>query len=303
MKTLKLALLATIISAPGLAFVLFGLAGCESDRSAAPGTTADFHDHLGLQLWSLRAQTTQSTTGALDLAKGYGITEIETAGTGSLTTEQFARELKSRGLNAVSAHLGYDLLTKDLNGTIATAKTLGVKFLICPSLPHGKEGFTEADAHRVAAEFNTFGAACKAAGLRFGYHPHGFEFTPTSAGKGEVVFDILVRETKPDLVCYEMDVFWVFHAGQDPAKLLAKYPNRWVMLHVKDMRKGAPTGFSTGSAPATDDVAVGEGQIDWPSVLRTAQKIGVQHYFIEDETPAPLENIPASLKYLRALKL
>lgn len=263
----------------------------------------DFHNHVGLQLWSLRAQTKESTTGALDQAKAYGFTEIETAGTGSLTTDQFAAELKSRGLHAVSAHLGYDLLQKDLAGTIAAAKTLGVKFLICPSLPHGKGGFKEEDAHRVAADFNTFGEACKAAGLRFGYHPHGFEFTPTAAGGGEVVFDVLVRETKPDLVCYEMDVFWVYHAGQDPAKLLAKYPNRWVLMHVKDMRKGALTGFSTGSAAPTDNVAVGSGQIDWPAVLGTAQKIGVQHYLIEDETPTPLQCIPESVAYLKALKL
>ncbi len=277
-----------------------GLVSC---LAATGAFAADIHDHLGLQLWSLRVQTKESTTGALDYAKIFAFTEVETAGTGSLTTEQFSAELKARGLNAVSAHIGYDALKKDLPGAIATAKALGVKFLICPSLPHGKEGFKEADAVRVAAEFNEFGAACKAAGLRFGYHPHGFEFTATEAGKGEVVFDVLVRETKPDLVCYEMDVFWVFHAGQDPAKLLAKYPDRWVLMHVKDIRKDAVTGLSTGGAPPTDNVAVGTGQIDWPAVLGTAKKIGVVHYFIEDETPAPLQNIPASLSYLRALKL
>ena len=100
-----------------------------------------------------------------------------------------------------------------------------------------------------------------------------------------------------------MDVFWAFHGGQDPAKLLAKYPNRWVSLHLKDIRKGAVTGLSTGGAPPTDNVAVGTGQIDWPAVIRTAQKIGVKYYFIEDETPTPLQCIPDSLKYLRGLKL
>src|SRR5262249_32427438 len=138
---------------------------------------------------------------------------------------------------------------------------------------------------------------------RFGFHPHGLEFRPSAAGNGELMFDILMRETKPDLVCYEMDVFWAFHAGQDPAKLLAKYPNRWALLHVKDMRKGAPTGFSTGKASPADNVAVGEGQIDWPQVLRAAEKIGVRYYFLEDETATPLQCIPDSLKYLRALKL
>jgi len=267
--------------------------------AAAP---TNYQDHLGLQLWSLRATSKDNVAAALDMAKGYGVTEIETAGTQNLTVEQFAAELKSRGLNAVSAHMGYDLVKKDLAGCIRDAKALGAKFLIVPILPRAT-GFTEEDAHRVAVEFNTFGAACKAAGLRFGYHPHGIEFTPTKAGKGETAFDVLVRETKSDLVCYEMDIFWAYHAGQDPAKLLAKYPDRWALVHVKDIRKGAVTGLSTGSAPPIDNVAVGSGQLNWKEILSTAQRIGVQHYFIEDETPTPLQCIPDSLKYLRALKL
>lgn len=265
---------------------------------------ADFHEHLGLQLWSLRAQTKESTTGALDQAKAYGFTEVETAGTGNLSTEQFAAELKSRGLKGVSAHLGYDILSKDINAAIATAKTLGATFIVCPYPKTTKDKkVTDEIIHEMAADFNKWGAACKAAGLRFGFHPHGLEFTPSAANPKEKLFDVLARETKPDLVCYEMDVFWAFHAGEDPAKLLAKYPDRWVLIHVKDMRKGALTGFSTGSAPPTDNVAVGVGQIDWHAVLGTAQRIGVQYYFIEDETPAPLQCIPDSLKYLKALKL
>jgi sugar phosphate isomerase/epimerase len=268
-------------------------------------TSSDFREHLGLQLWSLRAQMKQNPAAALDTAKSYGITEVETAGVPpGMTAEQFAAELKSRGLKAVSAHTGYGDLEKDIGAAIRTAKTLGVKFLVCPYPKLDKNKmFTEAIAHEMAANFNKWGEACRQEGIRFGFHAHGLEFRPTADGKGETVFDILVRETKPELVSYQMDVFWVFHAGQDPAKLLQKYPNRWVSLHVKDIRKGAVTGLSTGSAPPTDNVTVGTGQINWPEVLRTAQKIGVQHYFIEDETPTPLQCIPDSLKYLRGLKL
>jgi sugar phosphate isomerase/epimerase len=267
--------------------------------AAAP---VDFKQHLGLQMWSLRDTSKSNVAAALDLAKSYGVTEIETAGTQGLTVEQYAAELKKRGLRAVAAHIGYDAWKKDTAQAVKDAKALGATYVFIASVPH-PNGFTEEDARRIAADFNTFGAAAKAAGLRFGYHPHGFEFTPTKAGNGEVVFDVLARETKPDLVCFEMDVFWVFHAGQDPVKLLNKYPTRWVTLHVKDIRKGTVTGLSTGSAAPTDNVTVGTGQIDWPNVLRTAQKIGIQHYFIEDETPTPLQCIPDSLKYLRALKL
>ncbi len=267
-------------------------------------SAADFRDHLGLQLYSLRAQTKESTTGALDIAQSYGIKEVELAGTGTLTPEEFAVELKKRGLVPVSAHFGYPLFEKDAAAVIRDAKTLGVKFVNVPFPPVGKDRmFTEELAHKTAAKFNEWGKLCKAAGLRFGYHPHGLEFRPTANGNGETVFDILMRETKPEYVSFQMDVYWVYYAGQDPVKLLEKYPNRWVTLHIKDMLKGLATGVHTGGTPPTAKVTVGMGQIDYPAVLRAAQKVGVKHYFLEDETPTPLQCIPDSFKYLRALKL
>src|SRR5688572_11603853 len=165
--------------------------------SAAFG--ADFRDHLGLQLYSLRAQTKESTTGALDLAKSYGIKEVELAGTGSLTPEEFAAELKKRGLVPVSGHFGYNLFEKDVAAVIRDAKTVGLKYVVVPYPPLDKDKlFSEEIAHKTAAKFNEWGEACRKAGLTFAYHPHGLEFRPTSGGKGETVFDILMRETKPE---------------------------------------------------------------------------------------------------------
>jgi sugar phosphate isomerase/epimerase len=258
-----------------------------------------FHDHLGLQMWSLRDTTKESTPKALDTAAGFGFTEIETAGTGSLSVADFTKELAARRLTVVAAHVGYEGMLKDPAKILADAKALGAKYAIIPSLPRPKTGFTAADAHRVAAEFNTWARAAKAEGLQFGYHTHGFEFV--AAPDGTTPFDILVRETDPGLVVFEMDVFWVFHAGQDPLKLLAKYPGRWRLMHVKDIRKGAVTGLSTGGAPPTDKVAVGDGQIDWRVLLGAADKAGVEYYFIEDEGVQPLKDIPASIAYLKSL--
>lgn len=263
---------------------------------------ANYQDHLGLQLWSLRDTTKESTTKALDVAAGFGFTEVETAGTGNLSVADFAKELKARKLTVVSVHASYPDLTKDVAKVIADAKTLGAKYVIMPWLPHDKDAaLTPEIAHKAAADFNTWGAACKAAGLQFGFHAHGFEFKADA--NGVTPFDLMVRETKPELVTFEMDVFWVYHAGVDPVKLLQKHPDRWRLMHVKDMRKGAATGFTTGAAAPTDKVAVGEGQIDWPAVIGTAEKIGVKYYFIEDEGVQPLKDIPASVKYVKALKL
>lgn len=275
-----------------LGLALLGFAGLAGSASAT-----DFKQHLGLQLWSLRVQTKENPLTALDLVNQYGVVEVETAGTGGLTPAAFAAALKQRGLKAVSAHMGYERLQKDLAGAIAEAKAVGAQYVICPSLPHVDGKF---DYRGVAAEFNQWGAACQAAGLRFGYHPHGFEFQ--DIGDGRTAFDYLVAETKSDLVCFEMDVFWVLHAGVDPVALLDKYPDRWQLMHLKDMRVEAPTGLHTGKAPASDNVAVGQGRIDWKAVLRTAQKIGINYYFIEDETLDPLHCIPVSLGYLRQLQ-
>lgn len=263
----------------------------------------DFHDHIGIQMWSLRDQTKVDVPAALDLVKGYGLTEVETAGTGNLSTEEYLVSLKARGLTAVGAHIGYEALEKDLAGAIKTAKILGVKYVMTAWIPHGPEGLTAAHAHEVAVNLNNWGAAFRAEGITYGLHPHGFEFVPFASEGGKTAFDIIVAETKPENVSFEMDVFWVFHAGVDPVALLKKYPSRWSLMHVKDIRKGAVTGLATGHAAPIDNVAVGAGQIDWVSVLKTAQDVGVQHYLIEDETPTPLVCIPDSLKYLRALKL
>lgn len=269
---------------------------------------ADFRDHLGLQLYSLRAQTKESTTGALDIAKGYretyGTKEVELAGTGSLKPDEFAKELKSRGLVPVSGHFGWPLFEKDAAAVIKDAKALGLKYAVVPFPPVSKDKpFTEEMAHMMAAKFNEWGAACKKEGIQFGYHPHGLEFKPTAAGNGEVMFDILVRETKADLVTFEMDVYWVYITGQDPAQLLLKHPTRFSMLHIKDMLKDFTRGVHTGGSPATAKVAVGEGQINWAEVLSAAQKIGVKHYFLEDETVGPMKSIPDSFAYLKALKV
>ncbi len=287
------------ISRTILLSLALGLAGVLQLNAAV-----DYHKHLGLQLWSLRDQIKVDLPAALDLVKSYGITEIEAAGSPSVPIEEYVKLIHDRGLNPVGAHFGYEVLVKDLAGAIHNAKLLGLKYAVTPWLPHdGKIGLTAKEAHEAAANFNKWGAAFKAEGISYGYHPHGYEFVPFESEGGKTAFDILIAETDPKLVTFEMDVFWVFHAGQDPVTLLKKYAKRWSLMHVKDIRKGAVTHLATGGAAPIDNVAVGTGQIDWPSVLRTAQKIGVQHYFIEDETPTPLACIPDSLKYLRALKL
>jgi sugar phosphate isomerase/epimerase len=262
---------------------------------------ADFHDHLGMQMWSLRATTlAKGLPASLDLVKDWGIKEVEGGGSvGTMTPAQIRAALDERGLTSPSMHVGYEVLTKDVAAVIRDAKVVGATMVICPWIPHEGD-FNAALAKKTIEDFNKWGAAFHAAGMKFGYHPHGYEFIPTTGD--ETLLDEIIRGTNPEYVTFEMDVFWAYHGGGDPVKLLEKYPTRWSALHVKDIRKGAPHGKPTGHAPDTDNVAVGSGQIDWKAVIGTAEKIGVKYYFIEDETPDPLKNIPLTLAYLKTLK-
>ena len=270
-----------------------------ASAAATSARAGDFQGAAGLQLYSLRDLFKTEVPGTLDKVKAFGITEVETASTYGMPAEKLREMLDARGLKAVSGHFQYDPLTKDIDAVIRDAKALGLEYVACPWIPHDEAGFTEEATRKAAADFNKWGEALAKAGLKFAYHPHGYEFAPFGDG---TLFDLLVKETKPEFVNFEMDVFWVTHPGKNPAELLEKYPNRWVLMHLKDMRKGAKTGLFTGHAPLTDDVPLGTGMVDWPAVLRTAAKVGVKHYFIEDESPTAETAIPQSLKYLGTLK-
>jgi sugar phosphate isomerase/epimerase len=258
--------------------------------------------HLGLQLWSLNSAFRQNVPASLDAVASFGFKLVETAGTYGVPVGEFAAGLRAHGLRAISAHFSYAELDGNLAAVIAQARTLGVESIVIPVIPHHPLRFTVADARIAAAKFNAWGEVIRANGMKLGYHTHGYEFQPSAMENGLTPFDVLVQNTRPDLVFLEMDVFWVAHAGVDPVALLAKYPGRWRMLHLKDLRTGAPRNH-LGSAPPADDVPIGTGEIPWPAVFRAARSAGVVDYFIEDESGAPLQNIPISLRYLAAFDL
>ena len=260
---------------------------------------APFPERIGLQLYSLRGLFLQDPFAAMDLAASYGITEVETAGTARMTPAQFAAELAQRGLTPVFAHVGYDALVKDFDAVLAEVEAIGARYAVIAWIPH--QGDYDAEENdRAIAHFNAWGPKFAQAGIKFGYHPHGYEF---GGGKleGDTLFDQMAQATAGNNVSFELDVFWAVHGGADPVALMDRYPDRWVSLHVKDIRKGAPTGLTSGHAPETDNVAVGQGAIDWPAVLGKARDLGVRYYFVEDETPDPVKNLPPSFEYLRRL--
>ncbi len=261
--------------------------------------SAEVNPPLGLQLVSLHKNLDADVPAGLGLVKSFGIKLVETAGTNGLTPEQFRAQVDANGLKVIGSHFQYDALAADLPKVIAETKVLGGSYIVVPWIPH-KGLFTAAMASKAASDFNAWGKVIRGAGLRLGYHPHGGEFEELP--EGGTGFDVLVRETDPRLVFFEMDIFWVAHAGKDPVALLKKYPTRWKMFHLKDMRSGAATGIFTGQAPITDFVPLGTGKLDIPAILAEGRRIGVEYSIIEDEGVDPPLNIPVSMRYLDSIK-
>ena len=269
-----------------------------ADKSSAVGTGPSFKGPLGLQLYSLREQFNKDVPGTLKQVREFGFHDVELAGTYGKSPEEFRALLAANQLNAVAGHFSYERFRDDPAGVAKEAKALGLKYAGLAWIPHTGP-FTEETARETAKVFNRAGEALAKQGVKFYYHNHGYEFVPHGDG---TLFDLLVTETKPEFVSFQMDVMWAVFPGQDPVKLMEKHGSRWALMHVKDLKKGVATGSLAGGTDTKNDVVVGTGQVDWPASLRAAKKAGVKYYFIEDESPSVLEQIPQTLKYLEQVK-
>ena len=252
---------------------------------------------IGVQAYTYRDSWGKGVVPVLDTLKALGITEVEGPGPGIVTPEEFKTLANERGISIPSIGAGYDALQNNIYDVISLAKTFGATYVMVAWIPHGKT-FTIDDAKKAVADFNREGEILKDNGITLCYHTHGYEFGPYGDG---TLFDYIVQNTNPDDVSFEMDMMWTFHGGGDPAKLLLKYSNRWKLVHLKDIKKGVANDL-TGGTPTINNVALGTGQIDYPAVLAAAKKIGIQHYFIEDESPNHAAQMPVTVAYLRGLK-
>lgn len=279
--------------------IALALAGAPAATHAADaGIGSSFKGPLGLQLYSLRDSFKTNVPGTMAKVQKFGFVNAELAGTYGMSADQFKAFLKQHGINAIAAHFGYEQWQKDPDGTAKQAADLGLKYVGCAWIPHDGP-FDEKKCREAAAVFNKAGVATAKLGIKFFYHCHGYEFTAHGDGK---LMDLLMAETDPMLVAFEMDIFWVVFPGEDPVKWLQKYPRRWQLMHLKDMKKGLKTGEATGHTDVSNDVAMGTGQMDMAAILKAAKKAGVKWYFIEDESPSVEQQIPVSLRYLESVK-
>lgn len=256
---------------------------------------------IGMQMGSMRALYKDGMPTVMQRLKELGVTELE-GGAGRGNREEFKSLLKQYGMTLVATGVGFDKLENpdSLQKVIANAKDLNVPYVVCYWIPHDGDNFTFEDMKKGVEVFNAAGKVLAENGIGLWYHAHGYEFRPYEGGKG-TMFEYMMEKTNPQYVNFQMDVFWMKNPGQDPVALLKKYPKRWKSLHLKDRRPGTPNNLN-GRQDKETNVVLGTGDVGIEAVMKTAVKLGIKHFFIEDESSRALEQVPQHIAFLKSIK-
>jgi sugar phosphate isomerase/epimerase len=252
---------------------------------------------IGLQIYSLRYEAEKDLPATLALIRSLGFEEVEVPGFYGRSAGAFRHLLDAAGLRPTAMGTSYDRLDNDIDAVAKEAKTLGVEYVVCSTIPH-KTYLTVEECDRSAVALERFGKALAKEQLHCCYHTHGTEFPAAHEG---TVFDRLVQRTNPELVNFEMDIFWIVYAHQDPAQLLHRYPGRFPLMHVKDIRKDTVLGGLPRDVREEESVPLGQGLVDVPAALRAARETGVRHFYIEDEAVEATGQIRESLRFLNGI--
>lgn len=227
-----------------------------------------------IQLYSTRKFPPLSDI--LSLVSSVGLKNVEGYGGLLQDVPTMCAGLDAAGLSMPSAHIGLDMLA-DIPAVVATARTLGISRVICPSIPMDRRSQPDAEWVALAAQLDGIGKALKDAGLHFGWHNHTFEFVQTE--RGRLPIDILF-EGAPDLE-WQMDLAWVVRAGQTPADWMDRYGARITALHVKDL---APQGEAADEDGWAD---LGHGTVPWPEMMQAArEKTAASLFVLEHDNPS-----------------
>lgn len=245
-------------------------------------------DRIGLQLYTVRGEMQRDMEATLARVAEIGYREVEFAGYFDRAPAQVAALLEQNGLASPSAHIGFDQMRDEWERVLGDSAEIGHAYVTIPSIAAGDRRTID-DWKRIAALFNERAAQADAAGLRFAYHNHDFEFAPIGDA---IPFDVLLAETDPALVHFELDIYWITRAGHDALDYFARFPGRFSMTHLKD----------SAGPPDHRMVDVGSGSIDFGRIIAAADDAGVQHHFVEHDNPAdPMASIRSSYEYLAAL--
>jgi sugar phosphate isomerase/epimerase len=207
-----------------------------------------------------------------------------------MTNKEFKKLMDDLGMKIVSSHCD---INKDFERKAAEAAEIGMSHLICPYLGPQKK---LDDFKKFAETFNARAEVCRKNGIRFAYHNHDYSFKPL---EGELPQDVMMQNTSKDLVDFEMDIYWVVTAGQDPIAWFKKYPQRFKLCHIKDRKKDVPATDTNAST------VVGTGSINFHEILKAGAKEGLAYYIIEQErydNTTSLEAARADAEYMKNFK-
>ncbi len=254
---------------------------------------------IGVQLYMVKEDMAKDAAGTLSLLSKMGYTQIESFGGDKgifwgMTNKDFGTVAKSNGLTMISSHYAGD--QAGYEQTAALAAEIGMKYLIYP----WKGPQKTIDAFKtIAEEFNGYGAICKKNGLRFAYHPHDYPYKPVD---GQLPIDVLLANTDPDLVDFEMDFYYTVTEGQDPEAYIKKYKPRFRLCHMRDvLKERLPAGSDEESA-----CDLGTGIINYPHLLSTGLHTGMKYFFVEQSRffhETPLQSAKINIDYLKQIKL
>ncbi len=250
---------------------------------------------IGLQLYSLRKQFKKDVPGTLKMISDWGIRFVEGGDSYGMPVDDFKDLLNKNNLKVVSIGATFEELRDDPKVVVDRAKTYGATYVMCAWIPHSGNTFGIEETKNAVTVFNAAGKVLMESGLQLAYHAHGYEFRPYKVG---TLFDYMAKNAVD--FKFEMDVYWVQHAGEDPLQLLRRYPQKFVLMHLKDMAKGTRKD-DTGSADVNTNVILGTGEVAIAALVAEAKKIGLPYLFIEDESSRVIDQIPKSLKYLKGL--
>jgi sugar phosphate isomerase/epimerase len=306
-------------------FLALTAAAAASPLAAQAAAQPFFTRHklpVGIQMYSLGDLPRTDLAGTLKQLSTIGYKTVELAGYLGKTPAQLRTAFDAAGIACPSAHVGLRAgtaeepnLLGDLGKLAADLHVIGATDVVCPSfptpedlaskLPAGAAGMgpaaammTEDHWKRLAAQLNGVAAKLKAGGFRFGYHNHNAEFAPVGGRTG---WDVLIAETDPKLVFFELDIGWAASAGFDPAKVFAKNPRRYRSAHLKDIKASTQPNFNN----RMDPTEVGSGKLNWAQILPAAYKAGVRNFFVEQEPPFEFPRLVSAQKcyaYLSTLK-
>lgn len=267
----------------------------------------------GIQLYTVADALKTDVPGTLHALRKIGYRFVEIADFANLPAAEMRKALDVADLTCPSTHLR--LGADDPSPLFEQAHAVGAHYAVSSVLiakPMGnsmEEAFkalstlTLDDFRRTAELANRIGARAKQAGLQFAYHNHNFEFK--DQGNGETGYDLLLKETDPELVKFELDCGWMVAAGRSPIEYFKKHPHRYRLIHVKDFLPSAGPSTELMGADRPKGTELGHGRIDYKPIFAAAKAAGIDYYFSEQEPPieskSSIEAAKINFDYMHAM--